>query len=275
MTPEIMVINLDRSPDRLAFMRGQLLERLGLPFTRLPATDADHLGEAEFERLANRWQRPLRRSEVACLVSHSCAWKHCAESGRPLLVLEDDMVLSEQLPDLLAGLPDAAEWDYINVESRNSPKQISRLPVSGWQVKGVGFHSLFVDRGGAGGYLLAPAGAQKLLDHLESRAAPADAYLNQELGLRRYQTDPGLARPAIRVGQTGRRRLAFQSTIDHTPRSFVDGLKLFLFQPKFKLRRIAGFLDIGWRQLAALPVAVRRSVPPCPTILDKLSNGNA
>ena len=33
------VINLDRAPDRLARIRGQL-ERLGLPFERLPAVDA-------------------------------------------------------------------------------------------------------------------------------------------------------------------------------------------------------------------------------------------
>ncbi|HEV2896408.1 MAG TPA: glycosyltransferase family 25 protein [Pseudaminobacter sp.] len=177
MVPEILVINLDRSPDRLAFIASQM-QRLGLEFTRLKATDATMIGDDEFKRLGGTYMRPLSRTELACLHSHSRAWRHCVDSNRPVLVLEDDVVLSEKLPSWLAELDDIDMLDILNLETRGAEKWVSRRPYSSAPKSGIRHYRLFVDRGGSGGYLVRPAAARRLLQRAKHYAAPSDAFLN-------------------------------------------------------------------------------------------------
>jgi GR25 family glycosyltransferase involved in LPS biosynthesis len=85
-------INLDRSPERAAFMQAQL-ERLGLHWVqRLAATDA--------QAAALPPGCPLLPGEYACFLSHLRAVETAPEDGF-MLVLEDDTELSDQLPGML------------------------------------------------------------------------------------------------------------------------------------------------------------------------------
>jgi glycosyl transferase, family 25 len=87
----VLIINLDRSPDRLSFQRSQAL-RLGLRFERIPAADGVRLLQADFELYAYQWLRPLSRTEVGCLLSHAACWGRVVELKRNAIVLEDDVV---------------------------------------------------------------------------------------------------------------------------------------------------------------------------------------
>ena len=79
MHPEILLINLDRSVDRL-----------GLPFVRQRGSTPQDIDDRRYRELAWRRQRPMSRAEVACLLSHARAWRHVADSGRPALAVPDD-----------------------------------------------------------------------------------------------------------------------------------------------------------------------------------------
>jgi GR25 family glycosyltransferase involved in LPS biosynthesis len=86
-------INLDRAPDRAAFMRSQL-ERVGLQgVQRVTAVD----GAA----LAPPPGCPLLPGEYACFLSHLRVLEQ-APGGGHTLVLEDDAELSARLPGILA-----------------------------------------------------------------------------------------------------------------------------------------------------------------------------
>ena len=98
-----LVINLARSGDRLAFQQAQL-SALGIPMQRLAAISTDQMDAVQYESLANSWERKLRPAEVACFLSHQAAWQHVADTSQPWLILEDDALLSRQVPDLLAAL---------------------------------------------------------------------------------------------------------------------------------------------------------------------------
>lgn len=88
-----LYINLDRTPERRAFMEAQLA-RLGMPWVgRLAATDA--------RDVAPPAACPLLPGEYACYLSHLRAVEAAAEDGFTL-VLEDDTELSDQLPEILA-----------------------------------------------------------------------------------------------------------------------------------------------------------------------------
>ena len=96
------VINLDRAPDRLERISMQL-QRLGLPFTRLPAVDARALtadqraalDEAGYRR--KHGMAPLP-GELGCYLSHLEALRlFLAGQAEFTLILEDDVLLTPAL----------------------------------------------------------------------------------------------------------------------------------------------------------------------------------
>ena len=90
----VYVINLDRRPDRLDTISGDL-HRLGLSFERVPAVDARLLPP---EDKADR--NPLMRAgSKACMLSHSEALRRfLASDRRAAMILEDDAELASDLP---------------------------------------------------------------------------------------------------------------------------------------------------------------------------------
>lgn len=259
---DILVINLDRSPDRLAFMAAQL-DRLGLAFTRSPAVDGATIPAEEFDRLSRTYMRPLSRPELGCLLSHASAWRHCVETGRPALVLEDDAFLSDKLPAFLSELGRKGARGIVNLETQGSSKWVSREPLA-WQANcGVMLYSLYIDRGGAAGYVIWPEAARKLLERSRDYAAPADAFLDLS-GMARFQAEPGLVASLYRA-EDGNLRVvpAFKSTNPKPSKAFRRSL---LFHPWFKLRRLAGYISKTRRKIRTIGIGTHRRIDICSTI---------
>ena len=98
-----LVINLDRSSDRLAHME-VTFARLGLPFERVPAVDGRMLSEEEIAaRVAARpFKRDLTRGEVGCFLSHRRCWEIIAKGrDRHVAVFEDDVLISDSIKEVL------------------------------------------------------------------------------------------------------------------------------------------------------------------------------
>ena len=102
------LINLDRSPERLAFMTAQLA-RLGIPFTRVPAVDGRALAPAERARRFSRVRsfvaakKRLSDAEIGVALSHGDCCRRIVAAGLPVaLVLEDDVALADGLPEALS-----------------------------------------------------------------------------------------------------------------------------------------------------------------------------
>ncbi len=120
------VINLDRAPDRLARVRGQL-DRLQMPFTRLPAVDARAftpeqralLDEATFHRRHGMTPLP---GELGCYLSHIEVMRRFLASGaEAALVLEDDVRLHDTLPAVVAALmARRGQWDVVKLSAVHS-----------------------------------------------------------------------------------------------------------------------------------------------------------
>ena len=105
---QCLVINLDRSPDRLAHMQAEFA-RIGLSFRRARAVDA--LEQPELTRDALPvWQpaahlSPVRMtaSELCCALSHRACWEIVAAGEEPYgAIFEDDIVLADGADALLA-----------------------------------------------------------------------------------------------------------------------------------------------------------------------------
>ena len=172
---QIFVINLPSATERCKLQKDQLT-KLGLEYKILAATSVEDISEATYKKHYFDWQRPLRKTEVACYFSHRSAWERVIKSRMPALILEDDAILSIFLPELLGSLNKIKSTDLINLENRSRKKFVSRSYVK------IECNSkllrLYQDRTGAAGYILWPSGANKLIQlEKNSGIGLADAHI--------------------------------------------------------------------------------------------------
>lgn len=100
------VINLDRSPDRLADITNNL-NTLGRPFTRIDAVDSSQFPDAEIGQYYDGKFSVdggcyLRKVWICIALSHVRALKTFLESGTSYgVILEDDAILLEEAPGIV------------------------------------------------------------------------------------------------------------------------------------------------------------------------------
>jgi len=184
----VLVISLPNAKERRDFQQNQL-SKIGLEFEFLDATSIHDLNEATYKQHYQDWQRPLKTTEVACYYSHRHAWEKVIKSNKPVLILEDDALLSKCVPSLLRDLSNKTDVDLINLENRARKKFVSRSGES------IACNSkllrLYQDRTGAAGYILWPSGAKKLIQCEKKKGiALADAHITACNNLIAYQVEP-------------------------------------------------------------------------------------
>lgn len=106
------IINLDRDQKRWNHIRDQALA-VGLDFKRISGVSGRDLDQTERDRHYSssraRWlrARDLSPSEIGCALSHLKTYREilCRDLPRAL-ILEDDVILSAEVPDVLSALED-------------------------------------------------------------------------------------------------------------------------------------------------------------------------
>lgn len=180
-TPCVLVINLDRSPQRLANMR----ERLAgwpWPWERLPAVDGSALAEwpaAEVDEAAYRRRhgRELPRGEVGCYLSHLRAMRRFLETGSEHLVLLEDDALPgpDFVPVVERLLERGADWDLVKLSGfhRCGPWTVAALTPH---------HRLaipFARQGNTAALVMNRTAAARLLQALQPMSLPYDHALER------------------------------------------------------------------------------------------------
>jgi glycosyl transferase family 25 len=170
------LINLDRSPDRLAAMCDQLAQ-LPIPWERIPAVDGAALAlpnpslvdEKAFNR---RHHALLRRGEIGCYLSHHAALTRFLASDSELgLILEDDVELGPDVPSVLAALSACPDrWDLVKLHATHPGGVITRLRLDGRHH----LVSLTFRHGSAAAYVVNRNAARRLADGLLPMTVPYD-----------------------------------------------------------------------------------------------------
>ncbi|MDX1589073.1 MAG: glycosyltransferase family 25 protein [Oleiphilaceae bacterium] len=179
--PDIVVISLKRATERRQSIQNQL-SALGLDFVFFDAVDGKR-GHELFARYdAQKARRigeiPLTPGHLGCYASHYRVWQRCAQSGRPVIVLEDDaMLFPEPLLRFVRqapGLP--PELECVRLFASKSRKQ-GRLPVL--ESQGLAIAKFLRGHKSATGYYLTPRAAEKFLRHGARWAEPVDIEMDQ------------------------------------------------------------------------------------------------
>jgi glycosyl transferase family 25 len=175
----VIVINLDRSPERLASMARQLGKQ-AVPWERFPAIDARNLGPelsaAGYSPVLNRRQYhvSLNPGEVACFASHRHAWQLILEQGwGAAVILEDDAVLAERFSAALAMLAgNRNRWSAVKLHNYNRRRLISSTLLDEIGEWTIGDYLKIPNC--TTGYAIAAAAAAQLFEKTQEFGCPID-----------------------------------------------------------------------------------------------------
>ena len=240
-----LVINLEAATERRIFQERQL-SHLGIAFERLPAFDKNAEETADIPYW-DTWERPLGRAERACLLSHQLAWQRVVDQDEPMLILEDDAILSAKVPAMLDSLDSATGMDFITLETRGRKKLLSGASAYNSKLK-----RLYQDRSGAAAYILWPLGARKLLAATETTCGLADAVICACYSLDAFQAVPPLAFQSDRASAE-QVMVPLKTKSSITPGTVARKKGSW----RHRLRRIRAQLWMGLRQLQVLGRAER------------------
>lgn len=230
-----LVINLQRRPDRLAFMAAQL-DALGLPFQRIEAVDGSGSD-------ARTHTPDLSTMEHACALSHRSAWQRFLETEHThCLILEDDVILAQGLKRFLndpANFPPGVE--ALRLETRFMRTRLG--PGRRCRTRGFKIHQLHSTHYGAAAYVVtrgfAEAATRELaafthpIDHVIFGAAEACFFPAAA-----YQLRPALCVQAELVAGAQDAPFA-RSDLEGPRRARLDLLPVPQPAPRIKVRRSA------------------------------------
>ena len=186
------LINLDRSPERLAHVDKQF-NGLGIVYTRVAAIDGSRLSTAERADAGPR----MSSGEVGCFLSHRLVWERIADCPEPFAaVFEDDIHLAPTLPDFLSDwgwVPHDA--DIVKIDTMQRSVYLDQQTIA--TRKGHCLSRLRSTHSGTAGYIMSARTARALSAQWPMPTRPVDALLfelpnknpNQ---LAVYQIDPAL-----------------------------------------------------------------------------------
>ncbi|WP_173932163.1 glycosyltransferase family 25 protein [Chelativorans sp. Marseille-P2723] len=204
----VLVINLDRSPDRWDGLSARAAELRIVP-ERVAAMDGNALQPHERKELDVRkfqlWhgRRPMG-GEYGCYMSHLRALRRVAEAEWPFaVILEDD---ADFLPDFAARVEACTRLspqpDIVKLYNHRTKGFIHKVRTDVGDSVGRCIHG---PMGSSMGYLVSLEGARKLLARTLPMFLPFDIALERDWahGARVYVTQIPLLKPASRTSTIG------------------------------------------------------------------------
>ena len=191
------LVNLDKTPDRLAFIEEQFRYLLGqvpagsMELVRVSAVDADRLDDKTIEKYyekdrysfnARYFPNVLSASgmtsgEIACFLSHRKCWQKIVDAQDDYaVVLEDDIIFSETAGRFFSEkewIPEDADIVKLEVLTRKIITGIE--PATRFQGKEV--LRLYSSSLGTAAYVISKKTAQRLLQMTERFFIPVDHFM--------------------------------------------------------------------------------------------------
>jgi glycosyl transferase family 25 len=182
MAPAIFVINLDRRPDRLAFMAGQL-DAMGLPWARVAAHDKDSVSDdlLRTEVALTGHRIAMGRGSQACALTNFDIFRRMLAEDLPAaLILQDDVEIRPDLAPYLASLdwlPDGIGLVQFEKYGRRTSRRLVGPALGRMPVPGHSLHRLHSRTAGAACYLITQDAARRILNEKPVLDMPIDHFL--------------------------------------------------------------------------------------------------
>ncbi len=176
---KIYVINLPSSVDRRERIREQL-DRQNLSYEFFEAIDGRGEPHPLFKKYNDRRRKRYKRhrlslTELGCYASHYLLWERCVQSGEPIIVMEDDVIISSQFAEVLDHIEVAIEgygWIRLGATSNEPFRSVARYD----RYTVVRF---FKGPSGAQCYALHPKAAAVFLKYSKEWFVPVDDFMDK------------------------------------------------------------------------------------------------
>ncbi|MBE8222066.1 MAG: glycosyltransferase family 25 protein [Bdellovibrionales bacterium] len=258
---KIYIISLVKAIERRKFQEEQL-KKLGLKYIFFNAYSPDTIDLDFYKKHYSDWQRPLKKEEFGCYLSHRELWKKIITDNKPALILEDDILLSKYTKDMIEKLSTNTEFDLINFETGIRKKYVAKCSKKITETHNL--VKLYLNRSGSGAYVLYPEAAKKLLKReLTKGIALADYHIHNCYSLKSYQAEPAIA---VQMVFSEHYKIKKNNLIIAAS-SIYDGSRI-KSNFRFILRRIFGQIRLGVRQLATLMLFKKRNITLQPSHFD-------
>lgn len=176
-----LVINLDRRQDRkvhfleknslsdVSWIRAIDGNTLSIDILNADGVDTDRHWRDQFHN------RKMTSGEIACLLSHREAWLNCLRLNEPVIIFEDDAIVSPDFDEqYYESLADTYDFIYLS-RSENEPDSVK--PINDMLEVPAYPYNLT-------SYVLTPAGAKILLStNILKQIIPADEYVPKMIPL--------------------------------------------------------------------------------------------
>ena len=178
----IYVINLPQSTARKSAISSQLND-IGVDFEIFRAVDGrtDELPSwprYDEEKAIQTKCWPLNAGQLGCFYSHVRLWRCCVESGRPLIVIEDDaLILKDAFQRFLEQCHQIPERFGCVRLFTHRRRQFRLLATE--QIAGLALNLYNKGHITTTGYYLQPSAAEVLLSHADNFFLPVDLYLDR------------------------------------------------------------------------------------------------
>ena len=192
----VYVISLARAEERRENMRRQL-DALGMGYEIVDGVDGAKLAPEESPRRVRPvkfkmvYGREMTKGEIGCFLSHCAVLERVAESGvECALILEDDAVLSDDLPNIVKRVNECEwHWDAVLLSAAKRRALDAFLCDLGGGRRLVRYQR---KPSTATAYMVRPAGAKKLLAHCAEMWAGIDHMYSEywNHGAAFYHVDP-------------------------------------------------------------------------------------
>ena len=193
---KIYIISLESYRDRQKFQYNQAIA-FGLDIEIVSAIDANSLSQKELQNAANNWSRPINAKDVACFLSHKKTWEIILNKGERALVIEDDIVFSQQIVKVLhhISLNDTKAGEIYDLEYVPRKHILAKFPEWESNISKISATKIYQNKNGLGCYCLDHIAAHKLLKE-QVNYAMADAYVWTRKWANYLQIEPA---PAIQM----------------------------------------------------------------------------
>lgn len=180
--PRVLVISLASSAHRREVI-GRRLSALCFHYDFFDGVDGRALDLStlpDYDGLRRRlfFGKDLTPGEVGCLLSHRAAYRRVAQENAPVLVLEDDAILSDDAPAVLSAIMGKAEtWDAVRF--LDSEKTLKKKKIITDLGGGYALAKVYGTPGGAYATLISPKAAARLDPFMQRNWQPCDILLGQ------------------------------------------------------------------------------------------------
>ncbi len=175
----IYIITLEHAEERRKII-SQRLKELGLDFEFFSGVDGREINllkHPNYEPVKRRifFGRDLSHGEYGCVLAHRNIYQHMVgHQVSRALVLEDDAILTDNLPAVLNALSEvSANWDLVRFLGREKNYRSTRV-IGPLKDSGVELSRPLGIPGGAYGYLLNLSAAERLLGLMQKNWLPID-----------------------------------------------------------------------------------------------------